>query len=213
MGQLAADRAVEVRKPPALAVLHSQAGQSNRKVCRRTEGRPQSGFPALVGVVVLVVAFVLTLPALTRSRARCAITSASVVSYNSSVARCRAHVGMDAVDEPSSGCDMSSFAASTVGISTLHSAGPACAVRGWAAFRGLPFEHGNDRAAVRLLSGEHTDLTYDDPDQVDEGETVEQVIEVLREESGVLRCHGDRLVVLYSRGVASIEVAPRGASL
>ena len=41
---------------------------------------------------------------------------------------------------------------------------------------------------------------------------IEQVIEALREESGVLRCrHGDRLVVLYARGVASIEVAPRGA--
>jgi hypothetical protein len=43
---------------------------------------------------------------------------------------------------------------------------------------------------------------------------VEQVIEVLREEFGVLRCrHGDRLVALYSRGVASIEVSPRGAIL
>lgn len=37
---------------------------------------------------------------------------------------------------------------------------------------------------VRLLGGEHTDLTYDDPDQVDENEMVEQVIEVLSEESG-----------------------------
>lgn len=67
---------------------------------------------------------------------------------------------------------------------------------------------------VRLLGGEHTDLTYEDPDQVDEDEMVEQVIEVLSEESGILRCrHGDRLVALYSRGVASIEVAPRGAIL
>jgi hypothetical protein len=65
---------------------------------------------------------------------------------------------------------------------------------------------------VRLLGGEHTDLTYEDPDRTDEDEVVEQVIEVLREESGVLRCrHGDRLVALYARGVASIEVAPRGA--
>ena len=67
---------------------------------------------------------------------------------------------------------------------------------------------------VRLLSGEYTDVTYEDPDQVDEAEMLDQVIEVLREESGVLRCrHGDRLVVLYSRGVASIEVSPRGAIL
>lgn len=67
---------------------------------------------------------------------------------------------------------------------------------------------------VRLLSGEQTDLTYEDPEQVDGAELLEQVIEVLREESGVLRCrHGDRLVVLYARGVASIEVSPRGAIL
>ena len=43
---------------------------------------------------------------------------------------------------------------------------------------------------------------------------VEQAVEVLREDSGVLRCrHGDRLVALCSRGVASIEVSPRGAIL
>jgi hypothetical protein len=65
---------------------------------------------------------------------------------------------------------------------------------------------------VRLVGGEHTDLTYEDAGQADEGEMVEQVIDLLRQESGVLRCrHGDRLVALYARGVASIEVAPRGA--
>ena len=67
---------------------------------------------------------------------------------------------------------------------------------------------------VRLLSGEHTDLTYADPEQGDETVLVEQAIEVLREESGMLRCrHGDRLVALYARGVASVEVSPRGAIL
>lgn len=65
---------------------------------------------------------------------------------------------------------------------------------------------------VRLLGGERTDLTYEDPDQVDESEMVEQAIQVLSEDSGVLRCrHGDRLVALYARGVASVEVSPRGA--
>jgi hypothetical protein len=65
---------------------------------------------------------------------------------------------------------------------------------------------------VRLVGGEQTDLTYEDPAQVNEDEMVEQVIEMLREESGALRCrHGDRLVVLYGRGVASVEVSPRGA--
>lgn len=67
---------------------------------------------------------------------------------------------------------------------------------------------------VRLLSGEHTDLTYEDPEQVDETALVEHAIEVLREASGVLRCrHGDRLVALYARGVASVEVSPLGAIL
>ena len=67
---------------------------------------------------------------------------------------------------------------------------------------------------VRLIGGEHTDLTYEDPDQDDESDMVDQVVEVLRAESGVLRCrHGDRMVALYSRGVASIEVSPRGAIL
>jgi len=67
---------------------------------------------------------------------------------------------------------------------------------------------------VRLVGGEHTDLTYEDPDQDDEAEMIKQVIEVLRQDSGVLHCrHGNRLVALYSRGVASIEVSPRGAIL
>ncbi len=31
---------------------------------------------------------------------------------------------------------------------------------------------------------------------------------------GTLRCqHGDRLIVLYGRGVATVEIAPRGAVL
>lgn len=67
---------------------------------------------------------------------------------------------------------------------------------------------------VRLVGGEHTDLTYEDPDQVDDDEMIDHVIEVLGEDSGVLRCrHGDRLVALYARGVASVEVSPRGAIL
>ena len=67
---------------------------------------------------------------------------------------------------------------------------------------------------ARLLGGEHTDLTYEDPDQVDEDAIVNRVIEVLSVDGGVLRCrHGERLVALYARGVASIEVSPRGAIL
>jgi hypothetical protein len=67
---------------------------------------------------------------------------------------------------------------------------------------------------ARLLGGEHTDLTYEDPDEDDAEALVNQVIDVLSGDSGVLRCrHGERLVALYARGVASIEVSPRGAIL
>ena len=67
---------------------------------------------------------------------------------------------------------------------------------------------------VRLISGESIDVTYEWQDAESEGEVVDHVVSTLSEPSGVLRCrHGDRLVVLYARGVAAIEVAPRGAVL
>ncbi|WP_199517303.1 hypothetical protein [Nucisporomicrobium flavum] len=65
---------------------------------------------------------------------------------------------------------------------------------------------------VRLVGGDRLDITYDDPGLSDEDELVEHAISALAQDSGVLRTrHGDRLVVLYGRGVAAIEVAPRGA--
>jgi hypothetical protein len=65
---------------------------------------------------------------------------------------------------------------------------------------------------VRLIGGEHLDVAYEAGDQLDEA--VDRVIVTLAEDSGVLRCrHGDRLVVLYGRGIATLEVAPRGAVL
>jgi hypothetical protein len=67
---------------------------------------------------------------------------------------------------------------------------------------------------VRLIGGDRVDVTYHKPDVSDEDELVEHVISTLAQDSGVLRAdHGDRLVVLYGRGVAAIEVAPRGAVL
>jgi hypothetical protein len=67
---------------------------------------------------------------------------------------------------------------------------------------------------VRLIGGERMDVTYDDQDVSDADELVKHVISTLAQESGVLLTkHGDRLVVLYGRGVAAIEVAPRGAVL
>ena len=67
---------------------------------------------------------------------------------------------------------------------------------------------------VRLIGGDRMDITYEDPDVVDEEHLVEHVVSTLANDSGLLRTrHGDRLVVLYGRGVAAIEVAPRGAVL
>ena len=67
---------------------------------------------------------------------------------------------------------------------------------------------------VRLISGDSIDVTYQERDASSEDEVVDHVISTLAEASGMLRCeHGDRLVVLYSRGVAAVEVAPRGAVL
>jgi hypothetical protein len=67
---------------------------------------------------------------------------------------------------------------------------------------------------VRLIGGDRMDITYAEPDISDDDELVEHVILTLAKDSGALRSkHGDRLVVLYGRGVAAIEVAPRGAVL
>jgi hypothetical protein len=64
---------------------------------------------------------------------------------------------------------------------------------------------------VRLVGGESMDLTYEDP-EADETTTIDRAITTLGTSGGALRCrHGDRLVVLYGRGVAAIELAPRGA--
>jgi hypothetical protein len=67
---------------------------------------------------------------------------------------------------------------------------------------------------VRLIGGDRMDITYTEPDVSDEDKLVEHVISTLAQDSGVLRGqHGDRLIVLYGRGVAAVEVAPRGAVL
>jgi hypothetical protein len=65
---------------------------------------------------------------------------------------------------------------------------------------------------VRLLGGERLDVTFEGPNDVDESRVIDHVVDTLAEDAGVVRCrHGDRLVVLYGRGVAAMEVAPRGA--
>jgi hypothetical protein len=66
---------------------------------------------------------------------------------------------------------------------------------------------------VRLIGGDHMDVTYGDRD-TGADELVEHAISTLAQDDGTLRCrHGDRLIVLYGRGVATLEVAPRGAIL
>jgi hypothetical protein len=66
---------------------------------------------------------------------------------------------------------------------------------------------------VRLIGGEHLDVTYEQDAGTPE-EMVDRVISTLAEDNGLLRCrHGGRLIVLYGRGVATVEVAPRGAVL
>ena len=65
---------------------------------------------------------------------------------------------------------------------------------------------------IRLVGGDHLDVTYDEAGSA--GEVLEHAISALAADAGALRCrHGDRLIVLFGRGVATLEVAPRGAVL
>jgi hypothetical protein len=67
---------------------------------------------------------------------------------------------------------------------------------------------------VRLTGGDQLDVTYEEPGTLAADEVLEHVISTLAVDPGTLRCrHGDRLIVLYSRGVAALEAAPRGAIL
>ncbi len=67
---------------------------------------------------------------------------------------------------------------------------------------------------VRLTSRDHLDVTYEEPGAAAADEVLEHAISALAEDTGLLRCrHGGRLLVLYGRGVVTLEVAPRGAVL
>jgi hypothetical protein len=67
---------------------------------------------------------------------------------------------------------------------------------------------------VRLISGDTMDVTFEKPDAGSEADVIEHVVSTLSADTGVLRCkHGQRLLLLYARGVAAVEVAPRGAVL
>ena len=67
---------------------------------------------------------------------------------------------------------------------------------------------------VRLISGDSMDVIYEDRDAGSEEVVIDHVVSTLADDAGVLRCrHGGRLLVLYARGIAAVEVAPRGAVL
>jgi hypothetical protein len=67
---------------------------------------------------------------------------------------------------------------------------------------------------LRVVGGGQMDVSYEDPDSETDVELLDRVAAVLAEDSGVLRCrHGDRVMVVYGRGVAGFEVSPRGAVL
>lgn len=67
---------------------------------------------------------------------------------------------------------------------------------------------------VRLIGGDSLDVIYDDAETASEAETIDHLAAVLSSDTGVIRCkHGERLLLLYARGVSTVEVVPRGAVL
>ncbi|HET7351370.1 MAG TPA: hypothetical protein VFJ28_10570 [Marmoricola sp.] len=67
---------------------------------------------------------------------------------------------------------------------------------------------------VRLVGGGSMDVTYEHRASGSDAEVIDHVVTTLSDDAGVLRCrHGDRLLVLFARGVCAVEVAPRGAVL
>ena len=67
---------------------------------------------------------------------------------------------------------------------------------------------------VRLMAGDRLDVTYDESETPEAADVVEHAVTALAGPAGMIRAkHGDRVVVIYGRGVAAIEVEPRGAVL
>ncbi|WP_410789168.1 hypothetical protein [Kribbella sp. C-35] len=66
---------------------------------------------------------------------------------------------------------------------------------------------------IRMMSGDHLDVIYEEPGAADDV-TIQHAVTALAGDNGLLRCrHGDRDMVLFARGVAAVEIAPRGAVL
>jgi hypothetical protein len=67
---------------------------------------------------------------------------------------------------------------------------------------------------IRLIAGDRLDVSYDEPGTADADLVAEHAIAALADAGGMIRAmHGDRTVVVYGRGVAALEIAPRGAVL
>jgi hypothetical protein len=67
---------------------------------------------------------------------------------------------------------------------------------------------------LRLVGGDQMDVTVEDAETDDDEALLEHVVATLAQDSGALRSkHGERLTVVFGRGVASFEVSPRGAVL
>ena len=67
---------------------------------------------------------------------------------------------------------------------------------------------------VRLVAGDRLDVTYEESAVADADEVLEHVVTTLASDAGLIRArHADRMVILFGRGVAALEVAPRGAVL
>jgi hypothetical protein len=67
---------------------------------------------------------------------------------------------------------------------------------------------------LRLVGGDHMDVSYEDAETESDSELLEYVTATLAQDSGVLHSrHGDRVMVIFGRGVAGFEVSPRGAIL
>lgn len=65
---------------------------------------------------------------------------------------------------------------------------------------------------VRLVGGGQLDVVYENVQVEDQTALAEEAIKALTDPSGSLRTrHGDRLMMIFGRGVAAVEFAPRGA--
>ena len=67
---------------------------------------------------------------------------------------------------------------------------------------------------ILLLSGKQLDVVYDEPGTPSAADVGAHAAGLLGREDAVLWAeHGDRTVAVFARGVAAVEVDPRGAVL